>query len=501
MRILIQTALIAALASSGASAQRDLIVQTREGLVAGVHEQGAFVWRGIPYAAPPVGELRWRLPQPAARWSGVCESQLTPRCAQPGRRPSAEDCLYLSVFAPSSATAASPLPVAVFLHGGGAFGDDLQYAPQALVAEGLVVVLLEWRLNVFGQLGHPGLTAESGTSGNWGDFDIVAALKWVHHNIERFGGDPERVLIFGQSGGAWKVATMLASNLARGTFSRAAMESQAVDPGQDRTLADSETMGVDFAAGLGCTGTDAEQVACLRALPVGDLVQTDLAATPLLSTIDGVLLREGIAATMRRRGAGVPLIIGSTHDELSLDLRSLVDSMTVDDYVAAVAATFPNLYPQVLALYPPGPDPLSTFIAVDSDRLTCKVRRFAAAAASAEEAQPVHRYFLTHGFAGNLYGAYHGIDLDLVFAHWGEASYQGAYDDTFAPSAADLALAAQYRRDLARFAADGDPNATSAVPWPAFSPANDNFLDYGDPIAMGAHYQNALCDLLDSRFK
>lgn len=474
-------------------------VHTTDGWVRGALEGDMVAWRGLPYAAPPLGDLRWRLPQPVAPWGTVRESRLTLPCAQ-GGRDSHEDCLYVSIFAPASAPAGSRLPVAVFLHGGGPFGSSLQYQPQALVAEGLVVVLVEWRLNVLGQLGHPGFTAESGTSGNWGDYDIVAALKWVRRNINRFGGDRERVFIFGQSGGAWKVATMLVSDLARGTFSRAGMESQAVDPRADLTLARSEALGVELAAQLGCTGTDAQQVACLRALPVDDLVGTELAGAVLGSTIDGVLLTGETAAIIRARGAGVPLLIGSTHDEVSIDVRDATSSMTAGEYVAAITATFPNLYPQILALYPPGDDPLRTYIAVLSDRITCKVRRFATAATSAARARPVYRYFLTHGLAGNLYGAYHGIDLDLTFAHWGEASYQGAYDASFVPATVDLALAAQFRRDLAHFAAAGDPGGASAVPWPPFTPASDNFLEYGDPIAMGAGYQDAFCDLLDSRF-
>ena len=254
---------LAAFAASGES------VKVQQGLVSGMAGKNpdVTVYRGIPYAAPPVGDLRWKAPQPPASWKDTREAKQfgnsCPQTSYPSGsiyqskpEPMSEDCLYLNIWT-AAKSAKERRPVMVWIHGGGftrGSGSSSSYDGEILSHKGVVLVTINYRLGVFGFLAHPELTAESGhhASGNYAILDQIAALQWVKKNIAGFGGDPNKVTIFGESAGSWAVNALMASPLAKGLFQRAIGESGASFAPM-RTLAESEKIGEKVAASLGAT--------------------------------------------------------------------------------------------------------------------------------------------------------------------------------------------------------------------------------------------------------
>ena len=252
--------------------QLSTLVETEAGQIEGTIENGIKVFRGIPYAAPPVGDLRWKEPQPVEPWDGVRQTvEFGPACPQPQNLPQAEDCLYLNIWTPAN-YASEKLPVMVWIHGGGfSMGAPLEstYFGEKLTQEGVIYVSVAYRLGVLGFLAHPELTAESPNkvSGNYGLLDMIAALKWVNRNISAFGGDPEKVTIFGESAGGAAVSILCASPLTKDLFRGAICQSggnfSPVDSGS--VLAGAENAGVDFMKRMG-----ADSIEELRAMQPED---------------------------------------------------------------------------------------------------------------------------------------------------------------------------------------------------------------------------------------
>ncbi len=239
---------------------------------------GAVVeWRAVPYAAPPVGDLRWRPPAPPDPWVGVrVATDFAPECLQPGIEApveGSEDCLYLNVTAPLGTTASSDLPVMVHLHGGSNFFFRPYRNADALVERGVIVVTVGYRLGVLGFLGHPELSEEGGgSSGEYGVLDQIAALHWVQDNIAGFGGDPDNVTLFGESAGSFDAVAIAASPLGQGLFARLAAQTESFWAlNGTGTIADAEDMGSELAGFVGCSDA-ADVVGCLRAVPAEDLV-------------------------------------------------------------------------------------------------------------------------------------------------------------------------------------------------------------------------------------
>src|SRR5947208_9316334 len=238
------------------------VVVTTGGAVRGRVVGGVAEFLGIPYAAPPVGPLRWRPPQPASRWTGVRDARsFGPHCAQPpspfGGGTGSEDCLYLNVFAGTPAGhVRDPRPVMLWIHGGAlTTGESDDYDPSPLVRDGVVVVSINYRLGLFGFLAHPALVSgPGGPSGNYGLMDQQAALRWVQRNIRGFGGDPGDVTVFGESAGGLSTLSQLASPGARGLFQQAIVESGTYQLTQ-QSLAAAEAAGQAFAAKAGCAST------------------------------------------------------------------------------------------------------------------------------------------------------------------------------------------------------------------------------------------------------
>jgi para-nitrobenzyl esterase len=328
------------------------------------------IFRGIPFAAPPVGPLRWRPPQRAQPWSEVrsltefgahCQQALQRRLLpwteeyMPQNRVS-EDCLSLNVWT-AHAGGGARAPVLVYIHGGaytGGSGDVLVYDGERLAARGIVVATINYRLGVFGFLAHPSLTQESPhhASGNYGLLDQIAALEWVQRNIAAFGGDPANVTVAGQSAGAGAVHLLTASPLARGLFQRAIAQS---GPWRQRQklpeLAETESNGARLAAAIG-----APTLAELRALPAPALLQAAIdSSIPFRPSVDGWVVPDQVPAVYARRAQiDVPLLTGITADEGSS--RDSYGTLDAEAFKASVRERFPELADELLALYPVASD-------------------------------------------------------------------------------------------------------------------------------------------------
>lgn len=487
------------------------LVRASTGAYQGLLVGDTRAWLGIPYAAPPVGDLRFAPTEPhecvegvtdAASFGPVCPQWDTERTEILGE----EDCLQLNVWAPTDAAGA---PVLVFLHGGanvaGSTSDvvndvSLYDGAELAARTGSVVVTAAYRLGALGFLAHPALVASDGKVGNWGLLDQIEALRWVQANIAGFGGDPARVLLFGESAGAADTCALYTAPSAAGLFSAALMESGACS---GTPVADAEDVGEDKAADLGCTGDDA--AACLRALDVADIAAlsddpiSDLGVPGLGDfgpTIDGVLLPDDPSATLAAGGQNdVPFVIGSNAQETS----QWVPTMTDEEYEALVKSVAGFWADEILALYPVEDFESARFawIEVTTDAsFTCPTRRIARAAATSQ-ASLVWRYFFTrvpNGASGRLYGAWHGLELVYVFQHV-DATVEAT---GYAAEDADYSIEAAMGAAWASLAASGTPDATSLPePWPAYDPETDPYLEIGDNIVAGEGVRTERCDFWD----
>lgn len=320
----------------GAAAADDHLVRIDSGRLAGVVEGNVVSFKGVPYAAPPVGDLRWRAPQRVGTWRGVrtadrfgavCQQKVNPADNGVGSQPASEDCLTLNVWTPAMRSV-SKLPVMLWIHGGGyvaGSGTAALYDGTRLAAQGVVVVTINYRLGRFGFFAHPALTRENpaGPLGNYALMDQIAALEWVARNIAAFGGDPGNVTIFGESSGGAAVNRLMISPAARGLFHKAISQSglgRERSPHLNRTgangMSSAEEQGSVFAATLGVTDGDA---AALRAIPAETLI-AGADPNPMWGggpIIDGQLLREDVAdAFARGAQARVPYVLGSNAFEL-----------------------------------------------------------------------------------------------------------------------------------------------------------------------------------------
>lgn len=334
------------------------IIETKKGKISGVQMEGHTLFKGIPYAKPPVGELRWRPPQEAEAWDGVYRAERFPnKCMQQGRHngfyqkefgeapefdvPSSEDCLYLNIWAPDGENL-EKLPVAFYIHGGAFMGghcSEVEFDGAGYCKRGVILVTINYRCNIFGFLAHPWLSAESdkGISGNYGILDQIAALRWVRDNIAAFGGDPDNITIFGQSAGSMSVQTLVSTRLTEGLVSKAILQSAGSYGGginRDLTLDEAMDIGGQI-AGL----SSAQSLEALRALPaeaVFELAEKAQELFPMsgglifVPNIDGYLLEDGYdRLTEQDQIHKIPYMIGSTEDDLSCreeDIRAGIKS-------------------------------------------------------------------------------------------------------------------------------------------------------------------------------
>jgi para-nitrobenzyl esterase len=312
-----------ATAATGVSAtSTGPVVATDKGVVRGLALDGTFTFRGVPYAAAPTGDLRWRAPQAAARWLGVREATAygascpqAPSVVAPAGAVLSEDCLFVNVTTPALHPVVKK-PVLVWIHGGGLTADSgSNYDGTKLAKAGAVVVTINYRLGALGFLAHPALESR-GASGNYGLMDQQAALHWVQRNIGQFGGDPRNVTIAGESAGGLSVLAHVTSRSSKGLFQRAIVESGAFALEQE-PLAKAEASGEDFAAKVGCADQSAD---CLRKVPVQTLIDNaDTASVTIPGVVDGAVLKESIGTALAAgRFNHVAILNGSNHDEEAL---------------------------------------------------------------------------------------------------------------------------------------------------------------------------------------
>lgn len=497
------------------------IITIDAGQVAGAASPlGADVWiyRGIPFAAPPVGNLRWRPPQPVAGWEGVRDATAAaPACIQ-GRLPAgvgsfydagvdeiAEDCLYLNVW--SAAQPGEGAPVLVWIHGGGLTignGADVSYDGTALAKRGAVVVTINYRLGALGYLAHPLLSAESdhGASGNYGTLDQVAALGWVQRNIAAFGGDPDRVAIFGESAGSWSVSHMMATPLAHGLFQAAIGQSGGGfgASGRARPRAEAEMAGQRFAETL--VGTDVEpSLAAMRSASADDLLGVPLPGAG--ATVDGWVFPDTIYNIFAEgKQHDVPVLIGSNADEGTMFTPP---SMTPAAYQEGVRRQYGDLADDFLTTYPAQTEEEAWTSQVDiftDATFGWEMRTWARLMDTVPA--PAYLYFFSRvppapeGDAFGHYGAYHTAEIPYVFDNFGVSASLHAdrdYDET------DRELSNTLASYWVNFAATGDPNGAGLPEWTAFDADADEALEIGDTIQMRRGIRQARLDLLDRYYE
>jgi len=456
------------------------IAGTANGLVRGLANGPVDEFLGIPYAAPPVGALRWQPPQPAASWPGVRDAtQFAPHCPQLaspfGIASTSEDCLYLNVFTPSHKPAGALSPVMVWIHGGALVtGESNDYDPTALVNDGVTVVTINYRLGALGFLAHPALADANGQSGDYGLMDQQAALRWVQRNIASFGGDPRDVTIFGESAGGLSVLSQVTSPQARGLFEKAIAESGSYDLTQS-SLAAAEAAGEAFAATAGCASQTA---ACLRSLPVATIL-ADQDASGYTPNINSEVLPESLGAAFATGDFNrVPIINGTNHDEwrLFVALSTLEGApVTAANYQsmisatlgvpAAAAALIATVYPlsayssPSVALGAVGTDAIFACPALTID---LSVSRFVPTFAYEFNDENAPEIFLPP--VGFPYGAAHASELQYLF-DLPAAAFPGTL------SAQQQQLAATMQGYWTNFAKRGFPSWFGAPFWPLFNSA------------------------------
>jgi para-nitrobenzyl esterase len=504
--------LAVALAAGEAAADS---VPTTDGVVEGRAEPGLRVFRGIPYAAPPVGDLRWREPQPAAPWGGVRRAvEFGPRCVQGPiyddmvfRDQASEDCLYLNVWTPAR-SAAEKLPVMVWIHGGsfqaGSASEPRQDGAR-LARKGVVVVSLNYRLGVFGFLAHPELTKESGhgASGNYGLLDQVAALRWVRDNAAAFGGDPGNVTIFGESAGSFAVSALMASPLARGLFQRAIGESGAyMGPAvlALASLATSEAMGSKWAASIG-----ADSLSALRKRPADEILQAAPMIEPwFVPTIDGYALpKDPKAIYAAGEQAHVPLLAGWNADEVRADVVLARDNPTAKSFVAQTRRRFGPAADSILAVYPAGSDAeaLESAAALAGDLFVGYATWKWVDAHRTTGASPVYRYSFDRKIPvapGTKVDGFPATTADVGARHAGEIEYVFGALDTVAGAPwdpADRQLSDLMMTCWSAFARTGDPNGPGTPKWPpqagqdGFQVMHFDVSSHAAPDALRARYE------------
>lgn len=520
--------LVAALAACGGGGASGIFVPvtrcvstatavcTQSGQVQGAIEGNYRYFRGIPFAAPPVGNLRWRPPLPPPSWQGVRQATaFGNRCPQVGGSGPVgdEDCLTLNVYAVNP-RASSKQPVIVLIHGGGNRAGSAQDPPwndvPPLAGHGAIVVTVQYRLGLLGWLVHPLLTAESpqGSSGNYTLMDLIAALKWVHDNIAEFGGDPARVMIVGHSAGSVNVEALLASPAADGLFSAAAMESGVLKGGMiGTTIENAYRWYANVPGAVGCD-TAPDVLACLRAVPAETLVQnfTNSADTGWVN-VDPVVLPEDPALKLQRLGSPVPLIIGSNSDEEAFDNTVFLPALDASGYADAIHAQFDTWMAgagdTVLSLYPATAydDPNYALSAVETDLYFTRNTRNFARDTSGAQRHSVWRYLFTHRYEnpasqdGFLAAAraFHGAETFFITGNFQTLGTSVIYS----PSDAEITLSNEMMGYWVRLAATGDPNGSNAVPWHPYDVASENILLLDDNIVtIAGGYRNAQCDFL-----
>jgi para-nitrobenzyl esterase len=485
-------------------AAADLPVRVETGMLSGVagRDPSVRVFKGIPYAAPPVGALRWKSPKQAAAWKDVREArEFSPQCLQQpypansiyrsAPQPMSEDCLYLNVWT-AAKSANERRPVMVWIHGGAltrGSGSTLAYDGEALAKKGVVLVTINYRLGVFGFLAHPELTKESdrNASGNYAFLDQIAALEWVKNNIAAFGGDPQRVTIFGESAGSWSVNYLMATPLAKGLFQRAIGESGGAF-GKLRTLAEAEAIGTKFASSIG-----AESLAVLRAKPGEELLNAS-SSTSFPPNVDGWMLPTDVHTIFASgKQNDVPLLVGSNADE-GKSLSPWPANGTAALFTEQVRQRFGASADEFLKLYPAKTDEEAKAAHYASYRdisFGWQMRTWARLETKTGKSNAYLYYFtrVPPGPGSDRLGAYHAAEIAYVFDTLD--LLKRPYED------ADHKLAQTMSSYWVNFATTGDPNGPGLPKWPAYRQSEDVALELGDTVKPVSHLHQDALDFFD----
>jgi para-nitrobenzyl esterase len=493
-----------------ATAQTGPVVAVTGGQIRGRSTpDGGAAFKGVPYARPPLGELRWREPQPVAAWSGIRDAAaFSVACTQLSEgwnlhyvNGSAEDCLYLNVAAPMWPPAAK-LPVMVWIHGGSntaGSGEAAGFDQRTLVRHGLVLVTVNYRLGALGFMAHPALARESPhhTSGNYGLMDQIAALHWVQENIATFGGDPDNVTVAGQSAGALDVSLLMTSPLARGLFRRAIAQSGAVSVFKGSgTRGQAEELGQKMAAELKLPAAD--PIGHLRKLPPEEILEAAKRATGgdrtgLETSVDGwVLPKPPTEVFAAGESLPVPLLVGSTAQEIG-------GNEPASKVRSAIQEAYGGLADRALALYGLAgagerkPDPLyggpGTQWPTDVV-FRCPV--VAEAVAHAAAGHLTYQYGFDHA-APDRHSTGHSSELNFLFGTW-------ASDVQLAPI--DRKISDQMQSYWANFVRSGDPNGEGLPRWPSFAVKEQEYLAFTDDGAVvKSGLRREFCELFMEHLK
>jgi para-nitrobenzyl esterase len=513
------------------------VVETAKGALEGAYvdaSEDVLVFRGIRYARPPVGELRWRPPQPPEAWEGTrsaAEAGLP--CWQPhtavtsiysrGEIERGEDCLNLNLWTPATSTA-DGLPVMVWFHGGGhntGHGSSLVFDGTALARKGVVLVSANYRLGAIGFLAHPALTAESshGSSGNYGILDHIATLEWVRDNVAAFGGNPDNVLIFGQSAGSASVCTLEASPLAHGLFHKAIGHSGSctrprtqldVRGPPEETSPSAHDLGLALAAALGIVGSGPEAAAALREVDPGAILEasrTPGARSPGIQVDGWVVPRQMRDIFEAGEHNKVPSIIGWMADE-GKGLYATLPARSMEEFESGIRQRYGELAEEVLSAYAEEAKE-STKVAQQSIQADAAFgmasRTWARLVADGgsdayyyffTQAPPVFNLYLPdrppmeipEGPRG--YGAYHSGDLAYAFGNLHLVGY-GWNDD-------DREVSEAMSQYWVNFAKTGDPNGEGLPTWPRYEASSDQGIELGVEIGVITGVRKAKLDIFEA---
>jgi len=475
-------------------------VKVDGGQIVGAAADGVRVFKGVPFAAPPVGDLRWKPPQPVIAWTGVRRADsFGPQCIQtpyaPGSpyamdaAPMSEDCLYLNVW--TAAAANDKRPVMVWIHGGAwtrGSGSLPGYNGWALAKRGVVVVTTNYRLGPLGFLAHPELTAESPqhASGNYAILDHVAALQWVQKNIAAFGGDPANVTIFGESAGSWSVNTTQATPLAKGLFHKAIGESGA-QFARTPTLSQAEQGGVALAKAVG-----ADSLTALRAVPAEKLAAAQSFRTTI--NVDGWVIPDDVRTIFaQKKHSDVPVLVGSNANEWTTLSSPAQFPKTMDAFRQRIDGQFPGQAKEFDDVYPvkSEADIAEAMLGLGRDTtFTLEMRTWARMVTAG--GRKAFLYQFTHvppGPNAKTWGAYHAAEIGYVFGNLLNPTFK--YTDT------DRKLSDAMSNYWANFAKTGDPNGKGLPAWTAYDADAEPYLELGDTVRAKRHLLKAQLDFLE----
>jgi para-nitrobenzyl esterase len=493
------------------------------GLIEGMAKGSLKQYLGIPYAAPPVGELRWSPPQALNSWSGVRDASVNGKICHQPKQPTefydrgpdqstmSEDCLTLNVWTRAN-TSKEKLPVMVWFHGGAlVWGSGSEYSGEELTKQGVILVTVNYRLGPFGFFSHPELSQETGTSGNQGFRDQILSLKWVKENIDKFGGDPDNVTIFGESAGSWSVNVLQASPLSRGLFHKVIGQSGArliplTHLNQNAPYSDSaEQLGLNLSKVM--TKSSSSDLETLRKLSPIQIIQ-NIENDPLYTTqfdsltiIDGEVIPEHISLIYKKgHQADVPVLIGSTADEAtSFDPKMLNPGLSSISYkeltVSSIRDILPKADKEIFDLYPVKNEEMAKRSWVDftTDAMfTAQMQKWGNLMSTVQSPAYLYLWDWYPSVNGSSeYRAFHAAEVPYVFGQF----------DMFQIdiSKRDLDFSQKMIKIWTNFAKTGNPS-TQMISWPEFNSSTNEYLSLGESIKVNKNLRIQKTKLINEAY-